>query len=151
MHLRLSVLLLTAAAHAGCDARHGASSVPPTPVPARVRASQSSPSPASSPASPLRPGDGASDPVIVSSPQPVVPASSVRRQIGGGAFVFEAIVSATGRVESLRTVRQPSITPPWPELEEAARQAVLSWQFKPAIYEGHPVAVYLTVSVGFHW
>ncbi len=98
----------------------------------------------------FRAGDGATEPEVISYAQPVLPTSSIPRHIGGGAFVFEVIVSADGRVESARTLRRPNIQPSWPAFEEAYRQAVLSGRYRPATYEGKAVAYCLTVSVGFH-
>jgi homoserine dehydrogenase len=73
--------------------------------------------------------------------------SGIARQARNNVYVFEAIISEAGVVSHVRTVRKADITPEWPELEEACRQAVLSWRYKPAVAQGKPVPVYLTVSV----
>ena len=150
MHLATHVVVLTVAAALGCSRPPDASSGRPAPQLSPIPSATDRPGRIGQPPRLFRPGEGATEPVVISFAQPVIPASSISRHIGGGAFVFEVVVAANGQVQSARTLRRPTIQPPWPEFEEAYRQAALSGRYQPATYQGRPVPFCLTLSVGFH-
>ncbi|MGZ6971947.1 MAG: energy transducer TonB [Thermoanaerobaculia bacterium] len=135
-HLLCATLFLAA-----CRAREPVSSTP-----------ASSPSPTVLPVpspipTPLQAAAVTRQPRLISSAKPRFPVSGVARQARSNVYVFEALINEAGVVSNVRTVRKADITPEWPELEEACRQAVLSWRYEPAVHQGRPVPVYLTVSV----
>ncbi len=86
-------------------------------------------------------------PVLLRSSHPRFPESRVARSWSGTAFLFEAEIDEAGRVGKITTLKRPVISPPWPEVEQACRDALQSWQYKPALRDGKPVPVYLTVAV----
>ena len=62
-----------------------------------------------------------------------------------GRVVLHVLVGRDGRVKSMKVVR--SIT----YLDEAAKQAVGQWVFKPALKAGEPVAAWVEIPVDFHY
>ena len=71
------------------------------------------------------------------------PDSDGRQGISGTVWV-QALVSKQGRVVDTRLAWSVS-----PLLDEAATDAVRQWEFKPAMDNGHPVAVWVIVPVKF--
>jgi hypothetical protein len=117
-----------------------------TPVPV-------APSPTDVPTQPevvYKVGYGVSAPRLLGRADPAIPAKCRRVAFDWGAFIFEATISATGQVTHIRTIKRPNLKPPCPELEEAYRQAISSWNYEPGKLDGRPVPVYLTISVAFH-
>jgi protein TonB len=57
--------------------------------------------------------------------------------------VIEAILDATGRVESLKVLSSQ------PLLDNAAVQAVRQWRYTPTELNGVPVPVLMTITVRF--
>ena len=60
-----------------------------------------------------------------------------------GAVVIEAIISKTGRVESVNVVSGPDM------LREAARSAVAAAKYRPYLLNGEPTEVRTTYTVVF--
>ena len=60
-----------------------------------------------------------------------------------GTVVLEAVVDATGRVESVKVVTGKTI------LEEAAMEAVRQWRYQPLLLNGVPTRFVLTVIVNY--
>jgi periplasmic protein TonB len=60
-----------------------------------------------------------------------------------GKVTMEAILDATGRVESLRVLSAE------PLLQEAAVRAVRQWRYTPTTLNGVPVPVLMTITVVF--
>ena len=60
-----------------------------------------------------------------------------------GVVILEATIGADGRVQDARVLR--SI----PLLDQAARDAVLQWEFEPTLLNGQPVPVIMTMTVQF--
>jgi periplasmic protein TonB len=106
----------------------GGSVAPPPPPPAADR--------------PVRLHAGIKAPQKIVDVAPVYPAlaQSARR---GGVVVLEAVIDARGGVESVRVLRSV------PLLDEAAIAAVRQWRFTPALLNGEPVPVVMTVTVNF--
>jgi len=73
---------------------------------------------------------------------PVYPGIARSAQVAG-VVILEAVIDARGRVESVRVLR--SIPP----LDQAAVDAVKQWIFTPALLNGVPVPVVMTVTVNF--
>jgi len=74
--------------------------------------------------------------------EPTYP-TSARDSGTGGSVVLTAIVSRTGAVENVKSVRGPE------PLSEAAAEAVRQWVYEPYRRNGEPVAVQTTIVVNF--
>lgn len=98
------------------------------------------------PGKPLRVGGSVTWPEVIHRVTPdfaALPNGEVR---AGGAFLAEAVVDEKGNVTSARTLRSSS-----PKYDAAALAALRQWKFKPATFNGKPVAVYYTLTVNIHW
>jgi len=93
------------------------------------------------PSGPVRISDLSSSAVIYK----VVPVYPAIAKVAGvqGTVVLEAIISKQGTIESLRVVSGPVM------LQQAARDAVSAWRYRPYLLNGEPVAVETTVNVVF--
>ncbi len=91
---------------------------------------------------PVRVGGVVAEANIVRKVQPVYPplAKSARVQ---GTVEFSATISKEGRVENLQLLRGH------PLLVNAARDAILQWQYRPTLLNGQPVEVLTTITVNF--
>lgn len=94
------------------------------------------------PAKPVHLHSGMTAPRKIVDVQPVYPqlAQAARR---GGIVILEAILDVKGNVESVRVLKGV------PLLDEAALTAVRQWRFTPALLNGQPVPVVMTVTVNF--
>jgi protein TonB len=81
-------------------------------------------------------------PVKMTDVAPVYPVMAKSAHVQG-VVILEAVLNAQGGVESVRVLR--SI--PW--LDQAAVDAVQQWRFTPALLNGQPVPVVMTVTVNF--
>lgn len=95
------------------------------------------------PAEPIRITTGVTEPVETLRVNPVYPEAARKGRIEG-TVILEAIISASGQVESVRVLRSAH-----PLLDRAALDAVPQWRYRPALFNGRPVAVYLSVAVHF--
>jgi protein TonB len=103
---------------------------PPKPVPPPV------------PQGPVRVGGVIRQPVKTSGNDPVY--SPIARAAGiQGIVILEATIGADGRVANVRVLR--SI----PLLDQAALEAVKTWEYTPTLLNGVPVPVIMTVTVTF--
>jgi protein TonB len=94
------------------------------------------------PATPIRLHSGMKAPVKTVNIAPVYPTIAQTARVQG-VVILEAVLDAGGRVESVRVLR--SI----PLLDQAAVDAVRQWRFTPALLNGAPVPVVMTVTVDF--
>lgn len=91
----------------------------------------------------------APEPIKTVAPEPIRtvapehPPRLFAARIGGDAEV-ECLVSAEGMVTEARVLSATR-----PEFGEAALAAIRQWQFRPAVRDGQPVAVRVTVPFGF--
>jgi protein TonB len=74
---------------------------------------------------------------------PVYPPAALTSRTQG-VVVLEAIIGRDGRVGSLRLVQSAG-----QDLDQAAANAVLQWEFTPTRLYGVPVGVVLTVTMNF--
>lgn len=81
-------------------------------------------------------------PESIDRPDPVYPRVAQLARIEGVVMLM-AVVGLDGRVESV-TVKSGN-----PMLVEAARAAVLRWRYTPALRDGQPIRVFISVRVGF--
>jgi protein TonB len=98
--------------------------------------------PAPEPVAPIRLHSGMKAPIKVADVAPVYPIIARNAHVQG-VVILEAVLNAQGGVESVRVLR--SI----PTLDQAAVDAVRQWRFTPALLNGEPVPVVMTVTVNF--
>ncbi len=92
---------------------------------------------------PFRVGADVSRPEKLSGESPVY--SQLARSAGlMGTVIVESIIDETGRVTNVEVLKNLPLG-----LDRAAVKSVLTWKFKPAIFEGRPVKVYYVVTVNF--
>jgi periplasmic protein TonB len=90
----------------------------------------------------VRVGGAIREPRKVLHVAPVYP--EIARHAGvQGAVVLEAILDATGRVESVKVLHSE------PLLDDAAVRAVRQWRYTPTELNGVPVPVLMTITVRF--
>ena len=100
------------------------------------------PPPPPPPQRPIHLHSGIQAPRKIVNVNPVYPGTARSAQVTG-VVILEAVIDARGRVESVRVLR--SI----PLLDQAAVDAVKQWSFTPALLNGVPVPVVMTVTVNF--
>jgi protein TonB len=100
------------------------------------------PPPPPPPQQPMRLHSGMQAPRKVFNVDPIYPRIAESAHIGG-VVILEAVIDARGRVESVRVLRS------LPLLDQAAVDAVKQWIFTPALVNGTPVPVVMTVTVNF--
>jgi len=89
-------------------------------------------------------GGGVSAPVVVHSIEPEF-TSEARAAGFQGSVQIGLIVDSQGNPQNVHVIRHLGMG-----LDEKAIEAVQQYRFKPAMYEGHPVAVQLVIEVAFH-
>jgi protein TonB len=100
------------------------------------------PPPPPDPAGPIRLHSGMKWPAKTKDVAPVYPAIA-RTAYVQGVVILEAVLNAQGGVDSVSVLR--SI----PLLDQAAVDAVQQWRYTPALLNGQPVPVVMTVTVNF--
>jgi protein TonB len=94
-------------------------------------------------AGPLRVGGDVKPPQVIFRVEPPY-TEPARRSRVQGVVILEAIIDREGNVTDVRVLK------PLPDgLDEAARQAVLQWKFKPGTKNGEPVPVIFSLTVNF--
>jgi TonB family protein len=89
-------------------------------------------------------GGGVSAPVVVHSVEPEF-TPEARAASFQGSVSIQLIVDAQGNPQNVHVIRHLGMG-----LDEKAIEAVRQYRFKPAMYQGHPVAVQMIVDVDFH-
>ena len=92
----------------------------------------------------LKVGGGISAPQAVSTPDPQY-TEEARLARTQGKCILWLIVDDTGRPRNIRVVRGLGYG-----LDAKAVEAVQQWRFQPAMKDGKPVNVQISVEVGFH-
>ncbi len=82
-------------------------------------------------------------PVLVERTEPNY-SEGLRRARKEGVVVLEAIIGADGCVQDAGVLKSAD-----PALDLEAARAVTQWKYRPAVLDGRPVRVYLTVTVTF--
>jgi hypothetical protein len=57
---------------------------------------------------------------------------------GGGVWIGEVLIDTLGRVANVWTIREVKLKPAAPALNKAITDAVLKWQFAPAVADKAP-------------
>jgi periplasmic protein TonB len=91
----------------------------------------------------MRPGGGVSAPQVIYSVDPEF-SDEARRAKYQGICLVALIVDAQGNPQRVHVVRPLGMG-----LDEKAVEAVRQYKFKPAYYQGHPVAVEVNIEVNF--
>jgi protein TonB len=91
---------------------------------------------------PVRLSTGVSAGLLLTPIQPVYPAIAKAAR-AEGTVVMEAVISKTGRIESLRAVSGPAM------LRGAALDAVQAARYQPYKLNGEPTEVQTTITVNF--
>jgi len=89
-------------------------------------------------------GGGVAAPQVIHSVDPEF-SDEARRQKYAGAVAIQLIVDTNGNPQNIQVVRHLGMG-----LDEKAIEAVRQYKFKPAMYQGHPVAVRVVIDVNFH-
>jgi len=89
-------------------------------------------------------GGGVSPPRAIYSPQPEYSEEASKAKLEG-TCVLGLIVGVDGKVHNIRV-----LTPLGKGLDEKAINAINTWEFEPAMKDGHPVRVEIAVEVSFH-
>ena len=92
---------------------------------------------------PIRIGGEVVPPELINRVQPVYPEIARKARVQG-VVIIEAIIDKQGYVTESRVLRGLPMG-----VSEAAAAAIGRWKYKPAMLNGRPVAVYLTVTVTF--
>ncbi|WP_109485590.1 energy transducer TonB [Occallatibacter savannae] len=89
-------------------------------------------------------GGGVSAPSVLHSVQPEFTEEARQAQFQGTCSI-QLIVDAQGNPQNVHVTKHLGMG-----LDEKAIEAVRQYKFKPAMYDGHPVAVQIVVEVEFH-
>jgi len=89
-------------------------------------------------------GGGVSAPVVIHSVEPEF-TDEARRQDFQGTCEIQLIIDSQGNPQNVHVIRHLG-----EGLDEKAVEAVQQYRFKPAMFQGHPVAVQMIISVDFH-
>jgi TonB family protein len=83
-------------------------------------------------------------PKLLSHVEPAYP-KAARRELIEGVVILEAVIDASGNVTNVSVRKSVH-----PLIDKAAVHAVRQWRYSPAILNGRPVRVYLTVTTTFN-
>ena len=61
-----------------------------------------------------------------------------------GTVMLKTVIDSTGQVTDIEVIKSIG-----PSFDEAAKEALATWTFKPAILNGHPVAVHYVITINF--
>ncbi len=89
-------------------------------------------------------GGGVSAPAVLHSIQPEF-TEEARQANYQGSVAIQLIVDAQGNPQNVHVTRHASFG-----LDQKAIEAVRLYKFRPAMYQGHPVAVQIVIDVDFH-
>ncbi len=96
----------------------------------------------SAPVTPLPVGGDVKQAKLISSVPPIYPALARNQHISGNVQI-DALIDANGRVTTMKVVSGPTL------LQQAAMDALKQWKYQPAMLDGKPVAMHLTVTLQF--
>ena len=91
---------------------------------------------------PIRLHSGIQTPTKLVNVDPVYPALAQSARVQG-LVILEAVIDVSGRVDSVQVLRSIAM------LDQAAVAAVRQWRYTPAILNGSPVPVIVTITVNF--
>lgn len=94
------------------------------------------------PSAPIPVGGDVKPAQLIKSVAPVYPQVAKTQHITGNVTI-DCLIDANGNVADLKALSGP------PLLHRAATDAVKQWKYKPAILDGQPTSMHLTVTVQF--
>ncbi|MFL6193548.1 MAG: energy transducer TonB [Thermoanaerobaculia bacterium] len=94
---------------------------------------------------PYRVGGGVTRPELLSQGARPVYTETARRARVQGVVILEAVIDEQGDVTNVRVLKGLPMG-----LDQSAIDAIKTWKFKPATFEGRPVKVYYVLTVNFH-
>lgn len=94
------------------------------------------------PPTPLPVGGDVKPAHMLSSVAPVYPMLAKSQHIEGDVRI-DALIDPTGRVSTMKVVSGPTL------LHQAAMDALRKWKYQPAMLDGEPVPMHLTVTLQF--
>ena len=94
------------------------------------------------PAVPLPVGGEVRSAQLIKSVSPVYPPMAKSQRLSGNVQI-DALIDASGNVASMKVLSGP------PVLHKAALDAVRQWKYSPALLDGEPTSMHLTVTVQF--
>lgn len=89
-------------------------------------------------------GGGVSAPVVMHSVEPEFTEAARQANYQGNVSI-QLVVDSQGNPQAIRVSRHAGMG-----LDEKAIEAVRQYKFRPAMYQGHPVAVQIVIDVDFH-
>jgi TonB family protein len=89
-------------------------------------------------------GGGVSAPTVLHAVEPEF-TPEARAANDQGSVSIQLIVDAQGNPQNVHVTRHAQFG-----LDEKAIQAVRNYKFRPAMFQGHPVAVQINIDVDFH-
>ena len=92
---------------------------------------------------PYRVGGNVTRPEVISQTKPVYTEMARKARLQG-TVILETIIDEEGNVTNVRVLKGLPMG-----LDQAAVDAVSTWKFKPATFEGKPVKVYYVLTVNF--
>jgi protein TonB len=96
----------------------------------------------SAPATPLPVGGDVKQAKLISSVAPIYPVLAKNQHVSGNVLV-DALIDANGKVTTMKIVSGPTL------LHQAAMDALKQWKYQPAMLDGKPVSMHLTVTLQF--
>lgn len=94
------------------------------------------------PAAPVVVGGDVKQAKLISSMPPVYPALAKTQHVSGDVTV-DALIDANGRVTTMKILSGPTL------LHQAAMDALKQWKYRPAMLDGKPVSMHLSVTIQF--
>jgi periplasmic protein TonB len=94
------------------------------------------------PAVPVPVGGDVKQARLISSVPPIYPTIAKTQHVQGEVRI-DALVDAAGKVSSMKVVSGPVL------LHQAAMDSLRQWRYEPAMLDGKPVPMHLTVTVQF--
>jgi protein TonB len=79
---------------------------------------------------------------LISSVSPVYPALAKNQHVSGDVRL-DALIDANGRVTTMKIISGPTL------LHQAAMDSLRQWKYQPAVLDGKPVPMHLTVTLQF--
>jgi len=94
------------------------------------------------PAAPLPVGGDVKQAQLLKSVPPDYPAMAKSQHVSGKVLI-DALIDASGNVAGMKVISGPAL------LHRAALDAVKQWKYSPAMLDGQPTSMHLTVTVDF--
>ena len=89
-------------------------------------------------------GGGVSAPEVIHAVDPQF-TDSARQAVYQGTVSIQLIIDSQGNPQDIHVIRHLGMG-----LDDKAIEAVRQYKFRPAMYQGHPVAVQMVINVDFH-